>query len=204
MFGDREGASRTMHPRAARTLAAWALAWSALAAAGCSDLGTPFKPVPHADLSATTVSFGTLAVSQSTTRSIVVSNSGTGRLYGTATLSCSAYTIDSGGGGFELLPGQARTIVVRFTPDGVGTFPCSLDLGPNCPAVSLDGSGALQNPGARCIVLPDTIAFGSVAVGHSKVVSFEVLSAGTAPLLVNVQSGCADYQILSGGGEALI
>jgi len=204
MVGDREGAFRFPHPRAAGTLAACALALLALAAGGCSDLGTPLKPMPQSQLSALSLEFGTLAVSQSSTRSVVVSNSGTGKLVGTASVSCGAYAIESGGGAFSIAPGAWRTIVVRFTPDAVGTFPCALDLGPNCPSVSLAGAGALQNPGARCIVLPDTLSFGPVHVGQSKVASFDVLSAGTAPLLVNVVSGCGDYQIISGGGNALI
>ncbi|HEU4724865.1 MAG TPA: choice-of-anchor D domain-containing protein [Candidatus Eisenbacteria bacterium] len=173
---------------------------SILAVAGCSDLGDPFKPQPQSRLSATALDFGTVVVSRSSTRTITITNDGTGTLTGDAQLACAEYALQSGGGAFALGAGQSKSIVVAFTPGAVGSYFCTLALGPNAPAVSLSGSAALQAPGARCIVLDDSLAFGSVAVGQTSLRTFEVINAGTAPLLVDVVPSCADYEIVSGGG----
>ncbi|HEX7077945.1 MAG TPA: choice-of-anchor D domain-containing protein [Candidatus Eisenbacteria bacterium] len=172
--------------------------------AGCSDLGAPLEPRPQSQLSATLLDFGTLAVSQSATRSVTISNSGTGPLLGSARLSCAEYAIQSGGGPFSIPPGASHTIVVQFTPGAAGAYPCALDLGPDCPSVAITGSGALQAPGARCVVLVDSIPFGPVAVGRASNQSFEVLNAGTAPLLLDVVSSCGDFEVITGGGASQV
>jgi len=171
---------------------------------GCSDLGEVLKPRPQSQLSATALDFGTVAVSQSTTRSLTISNSGTGILTGTASISCSEYSLQSGGGSFTLAGGQSRAIVVEFTPGSVGSFPCTLDLGPNAPAVTIAGAAALQLPGAVCIVLQSSLAFGSVQSGQTSLMTTEVLNTGTASLLVNVVSGCGEFQVFRGGGTSQI
>lgn len=94
-----------------------------LCLSSCADLGDPLKPQPQSSLTATTLDFGTVALSRSTTRSVTISNSGTGTLVGSAELSCAEYTFQSGGGAFALRAGEFRTIEVAFTPGGVGTFP---------------------------------------------------------------------------------
>lgn len=175
------------------------LAWS-----GCSDLGSVVKPNPQSQLSATSLDFGTVAVSQSVTRSLTISNSGTGILTGTASLSCAGYSLPSGGGPFALAGGQSRTIVVEFTPGSVGLYPCTLELGPNAPPITIAGEAALQAPGAVAVVLHPTLAFGQVESGETELLTTEVLNTGTAPLLVNVQSPCGEFQVFRGGGPSQI
>lgn len=175
---------------------------SLLAFAGCSDLGAPFQPRPQIQLSATSLDFGTVVVSRSTTRSVTITNAGTGTLTGTARLTCSDYSIQSGGGDYALGAGQSKTIVVAFAPGSVGTFPCTLELGENAPPVSLSGDAALQLPGARGVVLQDSISFGFLAVGQTALRTFEVINAGTAPLLIDVVPTCSDFEVLIGGGPA--
>jgi hypothetical protein len=94
------------------------------------------------------------------------------------------------------------TIVLGFRPAAVGSFPCVLDLGPDVPTITLAGSGALQAPGALCVLVPDSLDFGTLAKGQSTTQSFQVFSVGTAPLLVNVVAGCGDFSIVTGGGPA--
>ena len=89
-------------------------------------------------------------------------------------------------------------------PGAVGSFPCTLDLGPDIPQVALLGSGAVQAPGAQCVVLPDSIDFGFAAVGQADSSAFQIYSTGTAPLLVNVVSTSGDYLLVTGGGPAEI
>jgi hypothetical protein len=168
--------------------------------AGCSDLGAPLKPNPQAALSVTALDFGTVALSQTRDRSVTLSNAGTGTLTGTVAVSCAAYTIESGGGAYSLAAGESRTIDVRFNPGTVGDFSCELTLGDAAPPIPLSGSGALQNPGARAIVLPDSLPFGAVRLGQTANRAFELLNAGTTPLLVNVASASSDFEVVVGGG----
>jgi centrosomal CEP192-like protein len=180
---------------------------ASLALAGCSDLGDPVRPAARPELSASALDFGTVAVTSSATRSVVITNSGTGKLEGAASVPCSSYQVLSGGGSFSISPGGSVTIVLRFSPAAVGSFPCTLDLGPNCPQVSLDGSGAVQAVGAQAVVLPDSIDLGIAAVGatgHANAGAFQIFSVGTAPLLVNVVPSSLDFVIVSGGGPGEI
>ncbi len=169
---------------------------------GCSDMGNPIRPKAEPLLSATALDFGTVAVSGATARNLTVRNSGSAPLIGTAAVSCDGYQLIAGGGPFSIAPGQSQTFVVRFSPGAIGSFPCTLDLGPNAPHVAITGAGALQVPGALSLVTPDSLDFGVAAVGQVKTGAFRVFSVGTAPLLVNVVSTSPDYSIVSGGGLA--
>jgi hypothetical protein len=172
--------------------------------AGCSDLGTPPRRSASPQLSATSLDFGTVALSDSTLRSVTLSNTGTADLTGTAAVACSEYRLEAGGGSFSIPPGGSLTLVLRFTPSSVNTFPCSLDLGPNTPSVSIVGVGALQPVGAAGVSVPDSLDFGIIRVGDTVTRSFQIFSVGTAPLLLNVVSGCGDFMIISGGGPATL
>jgi hypothetical protein len=170
--------------------------------AGCSDLGNPVRPVPRPELSVTALDFGTVALSASSTRNVTVTNSGTARLTGVASVSCPGYELIAGSGGFTIPPGGSVGFVVRFSPSGVGSFPCTLDLGAECPKVALQGSGAIQAPGAACVVLPDSVDLGFAAVGGATTTgAFQIFSVGTAPLLVDVVSSNGDFGFVSGGGS---
>ena len=68
----------------------------ALSMAGCSDLGSPLKLLPHIELSPAALDFGTVVVSGATTRSVLVGNSGNAPLNGFAAVACPGYSIDSG------------------------------------------------------------------------------------------------------------
>src|SRR5262245_33344917 len=182
------------------------LIWTAFLAvfvSGCSDLGKPLFPTPEAVLSAPSLDSGTVAVSDSALRSLTLGNAGTAPLIGTPALPCGEYHLVSGGP-FRIDPGKTVTIVLAFRPSAVGSYPCELDLGPNVPKIPLAGSGALQSPGALCVLVPESLDFGTLAKGESLTKTLQVFSAGTAPLLVDVVAGCGDYSIVSGGGPATL
>ena len=172
--------------------------------AGCSDMGTPPRRFALPELSATSLDFGTVALSDSALRAVTLSNTGTADLTGTAAVTCSEFQLQSGGGAFSIPPGGSLTVVLKFAPGGVGTFPCTLELGPNSPAVSIVGAGALQAVGAAGLAAPDSLDFGSLQAGDSATRSFRVFSVGTAPLLVNVVSTCDEFIVLSGGGPTTL
>ena len=181
----------------------WALA-ALVALAGCSDLGEPIRLRPHVELSATALDFGTVAVSATVTRSVIVGNSGDGDLHGAASVSCSNYSIQSGGGAFTVPPAGLHTVVVAYAPSGTGSSSCQLDLGPDIPPVSLTGAGALQAPGAQCTLSDTTLDFGTAAVGGSGQLGFSISNPGTAALILNVVPTCGDFTVLQGGGPSTL
>ena len=181
----------------------WALV-AMMCLAGCSDLGEPIRLVAHAELSSTSLDFGTVAVSARATRDLTVSNTGTGVLHGAASVACSGYTIDRGGGAFALAPGGTHTVVVAYAPGAAGREACRLDLGPDIPGVDLTGEGALQAPGAQCQLSVPSLTFASTAVGSSRQAGYTISNPGSAPLILNVVAACPDFVVVSGGGPATL
>ena len=155
---------------------------AALCVTGCSDLGEPIHLSAHAEVSASALDFGTVAVSASATRSVIVSNSGGGRSprLGERVVP-------------RLLDPEWRRRVHRaagrpahggrgLLAECHGTSECQLDLGPDIPPVSLTGAGALQAPGAQCVLSVTTLDFGTAAVGGSRQDGFTISNPGTAAL----------------------
>ena len=181
----------------------WALV-TALCVVGCSDLGEPIHLQAHAELSASALDFGTVAVSASATRSVIVGNSGGADLHGSASVSCPGFSIQSGGGAFTVPPAGQHTVVVAYSPSATGASACQLELGPEIAAVSLTGAGALQAPGAQCVLSVPSLSFASTAVGGSAQSGYTISNPGTAPLLLDVVPSCNDFVVLSGGGPSTL
>ena len=139
-----------------------------MAIIGCSDMGNPIRPKAEALLSSAALDFGVVAVTGVSTRTLTVRNSGTATLSGNAAVSCNGYQLIEGGGAFSIAPGASRAFVVRFSPSVVGSFPCTLELGPNAPSVPITGAGAVQVPGALSFIAPDSLDFGTAMVGQVK------------------------------------
>lgn len=175
-----------------------------LAVAGCSDLGAPLRLLPHPEVSVTALDFGTVALSDTASRSVSVGNSGTADLHGNAAVSCPAFVIESGGGAFTVAPGAVHIVVVRFQPTGVGTESCQLTLGGGLPAIPLSGSGAFQATGALCVVSPASLDFGTLSLGQSKALTYKLFSVGTAAVILNVVAPCGGYEVLTGGGPSTL
>lgn len=171
---------------------------------GCSDLGRPLLPTPEPLVSASALDFGTVTLSDSVSREIIIGNTGTGPLAGSARVACPEYVIESGGGPFVVPPGGRVTVRLRFHPTAVGSFPCTLELGFPGPGVALSGAGALQRPGAMALAVPDSLDFGVLAAGLTATRTFKLFSVGTAPLLVNVVSTCGEFEVTSGSGAATL
>lgn len=169
--------------------------------AGCSDLGAPLILRPQLELSESLLDFGTVAITDSTTRSITLSNSGNADLHGEASVSCEGFRIVSGGGAYTIAPGGSHTLVVQFHPPGVGLFPCGLSLGSGLPQVPVSGSGAQQPAGAACTVSTSVVDFGALISGTNKLLLFKIYSTGTAPVNLDVIAGCSVFTILGGGGQ---
>jgi len=171
---------------------------------GCSDLGKPAPGQAQGELSSTALDFGTVLVGQSATRTLTLRNVGTVSLSGLAALTGAGYAFISGGGGFSVGPGGQLAIQIRFTPSTSGSFPATLDLGPQSPLVTIEGRGAQQQPGAEATVDSASIEFGFVSQGQTATSSFQIHSTGSAPVIIDVISTVPDVQITSGGGPGTL
>lgn len=171
---------------------------------GCSDLGRPFVLAGKWELSSSSLDFGSVALTDSTTRSITVQNTGNADLEGNATVSCPEFRLVSGGGRFRVVPGGEHVVVVGFDPVAEGDFSCVLDLGTGSPPVALQGTGALQSPGAAGTVSVDSLAFGELVIGQSRDLVFNVQSTGSGDLRIDIVSGCSAFEIVSGGGPGVL
>jgi hypothetical protein len=177
------------------------LAWALV---GCSDLGRPFALAGKWELSSSSLDFGSVALTDSTTRSLTVQNTGNADLEGNAVVSCPEFRLVAGGGPFRIVPGGEHLVVVGFDPAAEGDFSCVLDLGTGSPPVPLQGTGALQSPGAVCTVSVDSLAFGELVVGQARDLVFNVQSTGTGDLRIDIVSGCSAFEIVSGGGPGVL
>jgi hypothetical protein len=171
---------------------------------GCSDVGTDVVTAPQPVLSDVSFDFGTALVGQAAVRTLTLRNGGSGTLTGTVSLSCPGYEIVSGGGTFSLSPDESWTVILRFSPAAEGSFPCTLDLGPDVPPVPLLGIGALAVAGAACELAPGAIDLGVVPVGGMSAAYFVIRSVGTAPLAVNVVANAPGVTVVAGGGPDIL
>jgi hypothetical protein len=133
-------------------------------------------------LSVSSVSFGSVQVGGSSTKSAIITNSGSSAV----TISQATVT---GGTAFKisglttpltLNAGQNLTYNVTFTPQASGSASASIALvstaATPAPAISLSGSGTAT--GALSIS-PTTFAFGSVNVGSSKSMPVTLSASGS-------------------------
>jgi hypothetical protein len=180
------------------------------------------KPAPAAGTPALTVAptadaFGNVTVGLASAPVVnTLTNSGTAAVSVTGmTLSDTAdYTMDVNGGASPcgatsttLAPGAFCTFAVRFAPKTAGSLPGTLTVASNDPAgsdvVSLTGTGvAAAVP--KAAVTPNSVAFGSVAVGGASApVVNTIANTGTAPLSISgmTLSNATDFSLdLNGGG----
>src|SRR5439155_605359 len=117
----------------------------------------------------------------------------------TASVACSDFSIESGGGPFVVSPGGHHDVAVRYSPASVGGSSCQLLLGEGLPTVALTGTGA-PAPVGLCVASVSALDFGTLLVGRSQISMFTLYSRGTAPVDVDVASTCAEFTLLSGGG----
>ena len=99
--------------RGKSVLSAFPAALLAFSLASCSDLGPLVRPKPQAELSALTLDFGTVALNQTSSRSLVIRNVGTGPLDVSPSVSGAGYSLPAGNAPFSVPPGGEWTIDVH-------------------------------------------------------------------------------------------
>ncbi|MFN0152179.1 MAG: choice-of-anchor D domain-containing protein [bacterium] len=150
----------------------------AAAIAGIISCSSDSPNAPDAcGLSTTSINFGTALLGRSLERSFTITNTGNEAISGAVSIPAagSAFSVVIGGGAFELVASQTRTVVVRFTPAARGAASASVQIGAGCGAVECSGVGDIA---AQCIVSADTIEFGDVAVGDTARAAVTITNAG--------------------------
>jgi hypothetical protein len=150
---------------------------------------------PQCQLSTTTLDFGRVPVGQTKELTIQITNVGTGVLSGTAGPShCDVFSF-VGPTSYSLGASQTATLTVRYTPSQVGhTTTCSLvPMGLGCDPVTFVGE-AVGPP--QCALSTTLLDFGTVAVGESKDLTFDLSNAGGGTLCGAVSESCPDFSVI--------
>lgn len=155
------------------------------------------------------VDFGQVLVGQYSNQNVTITNqaSSDGLLYGNITISGNMFSIISGGGSYNLSPGQTRTVQIRFQPASLGTKSGTLTIihnGSNesSPSlVSLIGVGTEEN--IFISISPSSLDFGEILVGEAYNQNVAITNqAGSNGSLNGVSTISGLYfSILSGGGS---
>src|SRR5580692_7174753 len=137
--------------------------------------------------SVTSVSFGSIAVGNTATQSLTVTNTGLGAV----TISGATLT----GAGFSVVGvnltktigvGQSSTIQIQFAPTSGGAITGSLTIlsdASNSPlAIAIAGTGTQTG----LTIAPSALTFGNVVVGQSGTQTVKLTNSGTSSLTINL------------------
>ena len=151
--------------------------------------------------SATSVSFGSIAVGKAGTQSLTVTNTGLGTAtISAATLTGAGFTVIGGNPSGTIAVGQGSTIQIEFAPTSAGAVSGSLtiisDASDSPLVIALSGSGTSTQ--TQLTINPASVAFGSVSVGSSGTQTVTLTNAGTAALTVTAASSLGTEFSMSG------
>ncbi|MGC2418422.1 MAG: choice-of-anchor D domain-containing protein [Candidatus Acidiferrales bacterium] len=151
---------------------------------GSTDPGTGILSA-----SATTLSFGSVAMGSTVVQSTSVTNTGTEAVnISQASISGSAFTVMSGSGAATLAVGQSATVQIQFAPTAAATATGNLVISSNASnptlTIALSGTGTA----AGVSVTPSSVSFGSVPDGTTATQSITLKNTGTANLNVSSKS----------------
>src|ERR1700683_2717930 len=144
---------------------------------------------PSIEISSSTVSFGDLAVGQSATKTVTVTNDGTG------VLTVSAISVT--GTGFSasgpklpmsLSAGQSTSISAVFKPTAGNAETGTITITSNAEGwpsrIALSGTGTTTSA-PELTAAPSSIAFGSVAVGSEATQTIKLENTGSAAIAIS-------------------
>jgi hypothetical protein len=157
--------------------------------------------IPQISLSSSSLAFGSVAVGNSVSQPLVLTNVGSIPLNITAlTPTGASFTVTGGSFPLSLDPNASVSLQVLFSPmsggDASGQIEVDSNSGSNPVAlVTLSGSGAVTSI-PQLSVNPIGIDFGSVAAGTTGTQTLTLISTGTEAVVVNSVA-------VSGGGFSL-
>ena len=145
---------------------------------------------PTCSVSPSELDFGNVTVGSTKQLPVTVTNVGAGTLVGTLAENCPVFAAS---GSYRLGPGGSETFMVSFTLPSTASFTCSSIVpGANCPPVTAHGAGARP---PSCALSRTSLDFGSVAVGQSKDLTFDLENSGDGTLCGTVTENCPDFTI---------
>jgi Domain of unknown function (DUF4082)/Abnormal spindle-like microcephaly-assoc'd, ASPM-SPD-2-Hydin len=156
---------------------------------------------PQLTLSATSLSFGSVAVNTSATKTLTLTSSGTAPVtVNTVSISGAAFKVVAGTLPVTLNANQSLTLSLTFTPTASGSATGQLTITSNsstgsAAAVPLSGTGAAANP--QLTLGAKTLSFGNVTLNTGVAQTLSLTSSGTSPVTVSSAS-------ITGTGFALI
>jgi len=173
----------------------------------CADVSlTGTGQVPQADpvcsVSTSDLSFGTVAIGQTATRTFTITNTGGGTLSGSVSESCSSFSM-VGSTTYSLGGGEAATFTVLFAPTSEGVKNCTIDIPGSCADVNVSGTGQIPPADPLCSVSTSDLSFGTVAVGQNATRTFTITNAGGGTLSGSVSETCSDFSIVGSATYAL-
>ncbi|MFZ3329303.1 MAG: choice-of-anchor D domain-containing protein, partial [Candidatus Acidiferrales bacterium] len=153
--------------------------------AGKTKPGNPGAGVLSA--SATSLTFGSVAVGNNATQSLTVTNTGTATVtVSQATMSGAGFSVIGGNPSGTIPVGQTSTIQVQFAPTTAGAITGSLTVisdASNSPLmISLSATGTQTG----LAVAPSALTFGNVVVGQTGTQSVELTNTGTTNVVINL------------------
>jgi hypothetical protein len=139
--------------------------------------------------SVTSVSFGSVAVGNTATQSLTVTNTGLGTVtIASAALTGAGFTVVGGNPAGTIGVGQSSTIQIQFAPTSAGAVNGSLTVvsdASNSPlAISITGTGTQ----AGLTIAPTALTFGNVIVGQSGTQSVKLTNSGNSSVTINLAS----------------
>jgi hypothetical protein len=154
-----------------------------------NGMGTA-APSPQLNVSAATLSFGSVTVNTATTQSLTLTSTGTSPVtVNSATIVGTGFTVTGGSLPATLSPSQSMTLQVQFSPTATGAASGQITInsnssGGNTTLVSLSGT-SIAAPSPQLAVSAATLSFGSVTVNTATTQSLTLTSTGTSPVTVN-------------------
>ena len=167
------------------TLAPIGLSSCGITSAGSG--GHPGASTGELSASATSVSFGNVAVGSNKTQSVTVTNTGTATVnVSEAAITGAGYTVVGGNPSTSIPVGQSSTIQIQLAPTSAGADDGSLSVlsdASNSPlTISLAGTGMEPMLGTS----PASVDFGNVKVGQSSAQTVKLTNNGNVDLVVNL------------------
>ena len=134
-------------------------------------------------LSATTIAFGSVTSGRTTTKSLVITNTGTAALTGTVSVTANAgFSINKTS--INITAGGKDSVLISFSPTAIQNYNATLTITHNAAGspstVTLSGTG-VASP-ASVISIPTALTFGSVTAGSSLQKTLTIGNTGNAVL----------------------
>ena len=159
--------------------------------------GSGFIPAA-CEIDKTDLDFGSVILGSYKDMIFRISNTGGRALSGAIEATCPHFRIISGGGAFDLAGGASRSVKIRFEPASAGDHACTVTTGGLCADVLATGRGEIRS---ICLVDASELDFGSLLVGETKDLSFQITNTGGAVLAAAASLNCDHFSIVSGGGS---